>query len=77
MKSFLKNIYLTMVAFQLSERLSEAKQGDLRRIIIYLERFHLQLMKYCNHNEIFKRCFLSGHSNVWDKTVIGYSIIIS
>lgn len=41
-----------MVAFHLSERLSEAKQRDLRRGIIYLECFHLHLKKYHNHNDL-------------------------
>lgn len=59
-EEFFKKVYLTMVTFCLSERLSEAKQGNLRRSIIYLECFHFDLKKYCNRSEL-KRCFISGH----------------
>lgn len=67
-----------MVAFHPSERLSEAKQRDLRRGIIYLECFHLHLKKYRNHNDLLKEMFYFWtYSNVWDKTAIRYSITIS
>lgn len=67
-----------MVAFQLSEILSQANQRDLIRSTIYLESFHLQPKKYHNHSESFKEVFYFWtYSNVWDKTVIRYSITIS